>query len=182
MSAIRKRRKATPAAAPAPKMKATPGEGGCVAMTPGDAHPDWHERVAAALGTVDPDVKTHLLTTLTSVLDRQREDVAGAANLVLAILHDVQPRGTLEAMLAVQMIATHAHALRLLGRIQDPLDLATHRSHSAFAARFLRLFTEQLEALQRLRGTAGRQHVTVEHVHVESGGRAIVGAVGGKER
>jgi hypothetical protein len=35
-----------------------------------------------------------------------------------------------------------------------------------------------LEALDRYRGT-GQQKVTVEHVHVHSGGQAIVGAVTG---
>jgi hypothetical protein len=32
-------------------------------------------------------------------------------------------------------------------------------------------------ALQKLRGKAGQQKVTVEHVHVHQGGQAIVGAV-----
>jgi hypothetical protein len=35
---------------------------------------------------------------------------------------------------------------------------------------------KQLEALQRYRGK-GQQKVTVEHVHVNAGGRAIVGTV-----
>ena len=36
---------------------------------------------------------------------------------------------------------------------------------------------EQLEAMQKLKGKAGQQKVTVEHVHVHEGGKAIVGAV-----
>jgi hypothetical protein len=36
----------------------------------------------------------------------------------------------------------------------------------------------QIGALQRYRGT-GQQKITVEHVHVHSGGQAIVGAVQG---
>ncbi len=47
----------------------------------------------------------------------------------------------------------------------------------AAATRLLRLFTEQMEALARHRGTASEQRVTVEHVHVHEGGQAIVGAV-----
>jgi hypothetical protein len=41
----------------------------------------------------------------------------------------------------------------------------------------MRVFTEQLEAMQKLKGTAGQQRVTVEHVTVNQGGQAIVGAV-----
>jgi len=41
----------------------------------------------------------------------------------------------------------------------------------------MRLFNEQLEAMQKLKGKAGQQKVTVEHVHVHEGGQAIVGAV-----
>jgi hypothetical protein len=44
--------------------------------------------------------------------------------------------------------------------------------------KLLRTYTAQLEALQRYRGK-GQQKVTVEHVHVHSGGQAIVGAVTG---
>jgi hypothetical protein len=40
----------------------------------------------------------------------------------------------------------------------------------------LRTFTAQVEALQRYRGK-GQQKVTVEHVNVNAGGQAIVGAV-----
>jgi hypothetical protein len=42
--------------------------------------------------------------------------------------------------------------------------------------KLLRTYTMQVEALQRYRGK-GQQKVTVEHVHVHSGGQAIVGAV-----
>src|SRR5262249_3645802 len=48
----------------------------------------------------------------------------------------------------------------------------------------IRTFAAQTEALQRYRGK-GQQKVTVEHVHVHTGGQAIVGAVsqsgGGRE-
>jgi hypothetical protein len=44
------------------------------------------------------------------------------------------------------------------------------------ANKLSRTYTSRLEALNRHRGK-GQQMVTVEHVHVQSGGRAIVGAV-----
>ena len=44
------------------------------------------------------------------------------------------------------------------------------------ATKMLRTFTTQMEALKKYR-TGGQQKVTVEHVHVNEGGRAIVGTV-----
>ena len=41
----------------------------------------------------------------------------------------------------------------------------------------MRLFIDQLAALDRLRGGDGRQTVRVERVTVEAGGQAVVGAV-----
>ena len=46
----------------------------------------------------------------------------------------------------------------------------------------MRIFVEQADALQRLRGKAGQQTVTVEHVHVHEGGQAIVGTVAREHR
>ena len=45
------------------------------------------------------------------------------------------------------------------------------------ATRLMRIFTEQLDAMAKLKGKSGHQKVTVEHVHVHKGAQAIVGAV-----
>ena len=45
------------------------------------------------------------------------------------------------------------------------------------AANASRTFVELLSALDRKRGTGGQQKVTVEHVHVHSGGQAVVGNI-----
>lgn len=44
------------------------------------------------------------------------------------------------------------------------------------ANKLLRTFAAQMEALKKHRST-GEQHVTVEHVTVQNGGQAVVGAV-----
>jgi hypothetical protein len=41
----------------------------------------------------------------------------------------------------------------------------------------MRVFGEQLGAMQKLKGKAGQQKVIVEHVHVHQGGLAILGTV-----
>ena len=44
------------------------------------------------------------------------------------------------------------------------------------AGKLSRTFTMQMEALNRYRGKGG-QKMTVEHVHINSGGQAIIGNV-----
>ena len=100
----------------------------------------------------------------------------------VAFMAELEPVSALEAVLCVQMIGVHRTAMRFITRATAPgqtdegADLNVLR-----ATRLMRLFTEQTEALLRLRGKSGQQKVTVEHVTVNQGGRAIVGAVSAAE-
>ena len=49
-------------------------------------------------------------------------------------------------------------------------------AYSSAAAKLLRAYALQVEALRRLRN-GGSQFVRVEHVHVHEGGQAIVGNI-----
>jgi hypothetical protein len=95
-----------------------------------------------------------------------------------ALIAELAPKNAIEAMIATQMIATNDAALMFLNRATlsaqhpDAIDTNVQR-----ATRLMRVFTEQLEAMQKLKGKAGHQKVTVEHVHVHQGGQAIVGTV-----
>jgi hypothetical protein len=96
----------------------------------------------------------------------------------VAAMAEMGPRTGIEGMLAVQMIAAHNAALMFLNRatIKEQLPDAID-SNVTRASRLMRVFAEQIEALQKLKGKTGQQRVTVKHVHVHDGGRAIVGAV-----
>ena len=91
---------------------------------------------------------------------------------------EMAPQNATEAMLAIQMIAANEAALLFLkrataeGQAFEGCDANLLR-----ATRLMRVFIEQLAAMQKLKGKAGQQKVTVEHVHVHKGGQAIVGAV-----
>jgi hypothetical protein len=95
-----------------------------------------------------------------------------------AMIAEMAPQNVTEAMLATQMIAANDAALMFLRRATldnqtfDGIEANVHR-----ASRLMRIFNEQLEAMQKLKGKASQQKVTVEHVHVHEGGQAIVGAV-----
>ena len=95
-----------------------------------------------------------------------------------AMMKELEPENATQAFLAVQMIGVHEAAVTFLrnatakGQTFDGADANVVR-----ATRLMRLFTEQLEAMAKLKGKRAQQKVTVEHVHVHQGGQAIVGAV-----
>jgi hypothetical protein len=97
-------------------------------------------------------------------------------NAALAAMHGIGPRDEAEAMLAAQMVATHTAAMVALRQLKGAQNIPQQDSNGNLAVKLLRTYALQLEALARYRGK-GQQKVTVEHVHVHSGGQAIVGAV-----
>jgi hypothetical protein len=98
--------------------------------------------------------------------------------LAASALAEMEPSNATEAMLATQMIATNDAALVFVR--QATLTEASSQQRDANterACKFLALYIQQVDAMQRLKGKAGRQKVTVEHVNIHAGGQAIVGTV-----
>jgi hypothetical protein len=80
----------------------------------------------------------------------------------------------IEGMIAAQAVAMHHGVMECARRavIRDqPYEVA--QGYRKAAANMSRAFTELLSALDRKRGKGGQQRVTVEHVHVHTGGNAI---------
>jgi hypothetical protein len=94
-----------------------------------------------------------------------------------AAVHSLGARDGTEALLAVQMVGVHNLAMKFLAdaAMKDQTDhgIDVCVSH---ANRLLRTFTAQVETLKKYR-SKGEQHCTVEHVHVHSGGQAVVGTL-----
>ena len=83
-----------------------------------------------------------------------------------------------DASLAAQMLGTHRAAMMFLKNATKPEDSFDGRDRNVLRAmRLMRLFTEQVETMAKLKGKSGQQKVIVEHVNVGAGGQAIVGAV-----
>jgi hypothetical protein len=75
-------------------------------------------------------------------------------------------------------IGINTAVVELLRRSQFPNQtILGIETNVAAAARLARLFIEQPSAMAKLKGTAGQQKMTVEHVHFHAGGQAIVGPV-----
>jgi hypothetical protein len=136
------------------------------------------DEIAKAAG-VSSDVAFRLATQMAEALVLPKpKDEAQVLVDSIAALAEYAPRNILEASLAVQLTATHEAALLFLKRAtlenqpSEFVDRIVVR-----ASRLMRLYLEQIEAMQKLKGKATEQKVTVEHVHVHEGGQAIVGAV-----
>lgn len=98
--------------------------------------------------------------------------------LAIDVLAELRPTSALESLLAVQMFGAHEAAILFLRNATAEEQSPEGRdANSARAMKLMGLFLEQLEAMQKLKGKAAQQKVTVEHVHIHAGGKAIVGAV-----
>ena len=98
-------------------------------------------------------------------------------NASLAFIEGAKPQGEVECALVIQMACTHAAAMAVLKRLNGAHGFERNVAVMASAAsRLLRAYTTQVESLRRLRN-GGSQFVRVEHVHVNEGGQAVIGAV-----
>jgi hypothetical protein len=125
--------------------------------------PLWAARMAQALGVDDPWLMDLLLSQTANCLPGAP---ARASSVAIAAVQSVGPRDGVEAMLAVQMAATHAVAMQMLQRAaREQPSLEVYDSVVNRATKLLRTYTAQLEALKRYR-SAGEQRVVVQHQHV----------------
>jgi hypothetical protein len=127
---------------------------------------DWNDRIIddtlQALWVKNSDRKT-----------REQQVAAEIMGLI-----GIGPKDELEGMIAAQLIAAHSAVMECYRRAMLSEQTFDGRHENLNQANKLsRTFAVLLDALNRHRGK-GQQKVTVEHVHVHSGGQAVVGMVG----
>ena len=130
-------------------------------------------------GTRSHDVAERIICQLANAQVWLRpEDKVDHLVKATALIGEMAPQNVTESMLAVQMIATNDAALKFVrcatleGQTFEGVDANVLR-----ATRLMRLFLQQTDAMQKLKGKAGQQTLTVEQVNVHQGGQAIVGSV-----
>ena len=101
-------------------------------------------------------------------------------NAALALISSVQPRTELEALLAVQIVATGFSGLRFLRQSQHHMDEAFIEVYGGYAMKLLRLEQELIQTLDRHR-RGHKQTVEVRHVHLHEGAQGVFGIVNQKE-
>jgi hypothetical protein len=158
------------AKAPKIKVKSTTGKPHTIDMEPIEA-----VRLLFTFGTADLGFASLMLSGLINAFSSKAPE-SKDVNDALAAVSGIGARDEIEGMLATQMVATHLAAMTALRRVKISENVAQQDSNGNLAVKLLRTFTAQVEALQRYRGK-GQQKVTVEHVHVNAGGQAIVGVV-----
>jgi hypothetical protein len=84
-------------------------------------------------------------------------------------------------MLAAQMVATHNAAMECFKEAASPVRMLEVRAvNLSQANKLVRSYATLLEALAKYRSKGVvEQKVTVQHVHVTDGGRAVIGNVRG---
>jgi hypothetical protein len=97
--------------------------------------------------------------------------------IVTAGMTGIAPRDKVEGMIAAQMLAIHDTAMACFRYAMGANKTSgLFRDYLNQAGKLSRTFAMLLDALNRHHGK-GPQKITVEHVHVHSGGQAVVGIV-----
>jgi len=148
-------------------------------------------KLSEAFATADADLQIHLMDqvmyTFKGTLGSDEachEKTLEACNKTFAFLAQFKPRDEVEALLAIQMLGVHNLAMDCLQRaMMGGQTFAGRQSNVNYATKMNRTFISQLTALKKYR-EGGQQKMTVEHIHINEGGQAIVGQVnqgGGKK-
>ena len=108
--------------------------------------------------------------------DLSKDGIGGTLVQIITELKGIEPKDQIEGMLATQMIATHHAALDNFAIAAESETIDIRVAALSSATKLTRTYVAQMEALNRYRGK-GQQKMTVEHVHINSGGQAIIGNV-----
>lgn len=130
----------------------------------------------ADIGTRDSAFYDGLVGQIACLGAHGRKVDSDNSNFVMSVVRSIEPRDELEAMLATQMGAIHAATMMMARKLNHVNTIPQQDSAERTLNKLARTFTTQMDALKRYR-TGGQQKVTVEHVTVNEGGQAIVGAV-----
>ena len=156
--------------------KPSPLNDQCVAPTPDlEAH---RKRLRQAFGTMSDEFVDVILGKLVEALrpglfDKLEESTLNAA---LAMIDSMRPQTELEAILAVQIIATGHCGLQFLRQSHRHMTRDYIDVYGNYAVKLLRLQNEMIQTFDRHR-RGNQQTVEVRHVHIYPGAQGMVGIV-----
>ena len=130
----------------------------------------------ADLATMDPAFHAGITGQIARIGAHGATVDEGNSNFLLSVVRAVQPRDELETLLAVQMGAIHSATMMMARRLNHVETIPQQDAAERALNKLARTYAMQMDALKRYR-TGGQQRVIVEHVTVNAGGQAIVGAV-----
>jgi hypothetical protein len=137
----------------------------------------WNAQMQDTFGTRSGDFSDACISWLANAAAERGKPLSQTTvNAGLAVVAAAEPANEMEALLAVQMFATHDLSMELMRRAKQADNLRVMAEYGTLATKLSRTMTMQIEALGKLR-RGGEQTVRVEHVHVYEGGQAVVGVV-----
>jgi hypothetical protein len=161
--------------------KPSPHHDRCLAPTPDlESH---RERLREAFGnTMSDEFVEVILGKLVEALrpspfDHLEEPTLNAG---LALIHSMHPRSELEALMAVQIVATGFSGLRFLRQSHRHMTEDFIDVYGGYATKLLKLQLDMIQALDRHR-RGNNQTVEVRHVHIYPGASGVIGIVNPKE-
>jgi len=123
----------------------------CAQMSPNHADAvGWTMRALDTLGTSSSDFVCKEIDRLGSALNVGIKADQGTINAALAVLDGQRPQNEIEAQLLIQMAATHAYAMDLLGRSKRSEFLDHLEAFAKLANRLLRTYAMQCDTLTSL--------------------------------
>lgn len=135
-------------------------------------------QIKETLRSEDPDFFAVLITQVSNISVDAQDNQVKAANFSSAFIHGLKAKDQTEAILIAQMAGTHNLIMEFMRRaIFKDQYLDASEKYTYRACKLMNLFLRQIETLEKYRGKLTQQKVIVEHVHVEEGGKAIVGNI-----
>lgn len=138
--------------------------------------PEGYEQLKCILASHSGKFVDEILHNLRNGAMASVNDDATAITTGLAMVAAIKPQDELETLLAVQMTAVHMATMQQARRLAKASTIPGIDSAERAMNKLARTFTTQIETLKRYR-SGGEQRVTVQHVHVNEGGQAVVGHV-----
>jgi hypothetical protein len=143
--------------------------------------PDCHRGRLKPIGGSQSDHWNNVLINQTcnalGLKPSDKENCEQRCSAAVTALVGIGPKDEMEGMLAAQLLAAHNAAMECYRRAMgSEVSCEVRQENLTQANKLSRTHAVLLDALNRHRGKA-QQKVTVEHVHVHSGGQAVVGTV-----
>jgi hypothetical protein len=144
----------------------------------------YHSRLRQAFGnTMSDEFVDVMLGKVVEALrptpwDKLEEATLNAA---LAIIASANCRSEMEALIAVEIVATGFAGLRFVRQSQQHMTEDYINTYGPYGHKLLRLQLDLIQALDRLR-RGHKQTVEVRHLHLHSGAQGVVGIVNAGER
>ena len=161
-------------------MAVVPRHAGVVRLSKQSLPADFANRLCTSFGIASSELLDRIVIQVNALQVSGPSDLDPSERLLLAIamMRELGPETGAEAFLAIQMIGVHEAAVSFLRAATSPgQSLEGADANVIRATRLMSLFTDQLDAMSKLKKRPQQKVTVVENVHVHPGGQAIVGAV-----